>query len=113
MKIWKEFTFESAHFLPNVPEGHRCGGMHGHSYLVRLTLEGSVDESTGWLMDFADIKKRWKSLPLDHVVLNDIPGLENPTSENLARWIYDQLLGSLPGLSVEIYETRTCGAQYP
>lgn len=113
MRIWKEFTFESAHSLPNVPPGHRCSRLHGHSYLVRLTVEGAADPHTGWVMDFSDIKALWQGISVDHRLLNDIPGLENPTCENLAMWIHSRLTADLPNLTVDVRETATCGAQYP
>ena len=115
MEIYKEFTFEAAHFLPNVPEGHKCRRMHGHSFRVRIYVAGPVDGHVGWIMDFAEIKKAF--LPvlelLDHYCLNDIEGLENPTSENVSRWIWRQLKPRLPELSrVEFSETCTSGCVY-
>jgi 6-pyruvoyltetrahydropterin/6-carboxytetrahydropterin synthase len=113
--IFKEFHFESAHRLPNVPHGHKCARLHGHSFQVRLHVRGEVDAHTGWVMDFSDIKVAFKPVleQLDHYYLNDIPGLENPTSENLARWIWDRVLPSLPGLhAVEVRETCTSGCIY-
>lgn len=110
--IYKDFGFESAHFLPNVPEGHKCKRMHGHSFKVRVTVCGKIGPDTGWIIDFADIKKAWKPLEeqLDHNLLNDIKGLSNPTSENLARWIWFHLSKSLEGLSqVEVKETCNSG----
>ena len=115
MRLFKEFTFEAAHRLPNVPEGHKCARLHGHSFVVRLSVDGNVGEQSGWVMDFGDIKSAFKPLydRLDHYYLNDIPGLENPTSENLARWIWRELSPSLPQLSaVEIRETCTSGCIY-
>lgn len=115
MEIFKEFGFESAHHLPFVPPGHKCGRLHGHSFRVRVTVSGPVAPETGWVMDFADIKAAWKPVEaeLDHRYLNEIPGLENPTSEVLARWIWARLLPSLPGLaSVEVRETCTAGCLY-
>ena len=90
MEIFKEFTFESAYRLPNVPAGHKCGRLHGHSFRAELHVEGPVDPATGWIMDFADIKEAFKPTydRLDHHYLNEIVGLENPSSENLARWIW-------------------------
>lgn len=115
MRLFKEFSFEAAHRLPNVPEGHKCARLHGHSFQVRITVAGPVDEESGWVMDFADIKTAftpvWKQL--DHYYLNDIEGLENPTSENLARWIWQRLRPELPELeSIEIRETCTSGCIY-
>ena len=115
MDIYKEFHFEAAHRLPNVPAGHKCARLHGHSFHVRLTVEGDAPEPSGWVMDFAELKARFKPLHdiLDHHYLNDIPGLENPTSENIARWIWQRLKPDLPALSqVEIRETCTSGCIY-
>lgn len=115
VEIWKEFGFESAHLLPKVPPGHKCGRLHGHSFRVRVALSGVPGADTGWVMDFADLKKSWKPLHelLDHRYLNDIPGLENPTSEILAGWIWDRLHPSLPGLSaISVRETCTAGCIY-
>lgn len=115
MEIFKEFTFEAAHRLPNVPEGHKCSRLHGHSYRVAIHVEGPVDDDVGWIIDFADISCAFKPLlcRLDHYYLNEIEGLESPTSENLARWIWDRLEGHLPGLSqVVVRETCTSGCIY-
>ena len=115
MELYKDFRFEAAHRLPNVPEGHKCARLHGHSFFVRLAITGEVDPQTGWLMDFDDIKNAFGPLldQLDHHYLNDIPGLENPTSELLAQWIWDRLKPELPELSsVEIRETCTVGCTY-
>jgi len=114
-QIFKEFTFEAAHRLPFVPEGHKCARLHGHSFRVEIHVGGPVDPSTGWIMDFGDIKAAFKPLhaELDHRYLNEVAGLENPTSENLARWIWDRLRESLPGLSrVVVRETCTSGCVY-
>ncbi|MGA9520402.1 MAG: 6-carboxytetrahydropterin synthase QueD [Myxococcaceae bacterium] len=115
MEIFKEFTFESAHRLPHVPEGHKCGRLHGHSYRVAIHVKGDVGERTGWICDFADLKDAFAPLHarLDHYLLNEIEGLENPTSENLARWIWRRLKPSLPQLSqVVVRETCTSGCIY-
>ena len=115
MELFKDFTFEAAHRLPNVPEGHKCARLHGHSFHVRVAVSGEVDPRLGWVMDFADIKAVVKPIieELDHYYLNDIPGLENPTSENLAKWIWDRLYPNLPQLGrVEIRETCTSGCIY-
>jgi 6-pyruvoyltetrahydropterin/6-carboxytetrahydropterin synthase len=114
-EIFKEFHFEAAHRLPHVPPGHKCARLHGHSFYVRLYIAGDVDPHTGWVMDFSDIKTGFKPIldQLDHYYLNDIRGLENPTSENLARWIWERVLPVLPGLSaVEVRETCTSGCVY-
>ncbi|ACY83892.1 6-carboxytetrahydropterin synthase QueD [Edwardsiella piscicida] len=113
--LFKEFQFEAAHRLPHVPQGHKCGRLHGHSFLVRIEITGEVDPYTGWVMDFADLKARFQPIydQLDHHYLNEIAGLENPTSEVLARWIWDQLKPCLPLLSaVRVKETCTAGCTY-
>lgn len=120
MRIWKDFTFEAAHWLPNVPAGHKCGRLHGHSYRVRVEIEGEPDES-GMVLDFAEVKRAWKRLDdaLDHRCLNDLDGLENPTSENLAEWIAGVLFVPLTCTdpryrlaAVEVRETCTSGCRY-
>ena len=115
MEIYKEFSFEAAHLLPNVPTGHKCGRLHGHTFYVRIAVVGEVDKTTGWIMDFADIKLAFKPIydQLDHYYLNEIKGLENPTSENLAQWIWQRLKPKLPELDrIEIKETCTSGCIY-
>ncbi len=115
MDIFKVFTLEIAHRLPNVPDGHKCARLHGHSLRVEIHVSGTPDPHTGWVMDFADIKAAFRPLfdRLDHHYLNDVPGLENPTSESIARWLWQQLRPALPGLSeVVVHETCTAGARY-
>jgi 6-pyruvoyltetrahydropterin/6-carboxytetrahydropterin synthase len=115
MEIFKTFRFESAHRLPNVPDGHKCGRLHGHSYAVDVHVAGPLGERSGWVMDFGDLAAAFAPLDdaLDHRYLNEIPGLENPTSENLARWIWDRLKPSLPALRrIVVRETCTTGCIY-
>ena len=115
MEIFKEFRFEAAHRLPNVPVGHKCHRLHGHSFLVRIAVSGNLGPTSGWLMDFADITEKWQPLhqKLDHYYLNEVEGLENPTSEVLARWIWTRLKPTLPELSeVMVRETCTSGCIY-
>ena len=115
MEIYKAFTIEAAHRLPNLPESHKCYRLHGHSFKIEVHVTGEVDQKTGWIMDFADISAAFKPLfeRLDHHYLNEIEGLENPTSENLARWIWRQLKPALPLLSsVVVKETCTAGCVY-
>lgn len=115
MEIFKEFRFEAAHRLPHVPPGHKCARLHGHSFRVRLSVSGPLGAQTGWVMDFADISEKWQPLHavLDHNFLNEIAGLENPTSEVLARWIWTRLKPTLPELSeVMVRETCTSGCIY-
>ena len=115
MRIFKTFRFESAHRLPNVPEGHKCGRLHGHSYVVEAHVDGPVGATTGWVVDFGDIEAAWKPLDdaLDHRFLNEVEGLANPTSENLARWIWARLRPRLPSLTrIVVRETCTTGCVY-
>jgi len=115
MEIFKVFTLEAAHRLPKVPAGHKCARVHGHSFRVEIHVAGEPDPDTGWLMDFADIKTAFQPVydRLDHHYLNDVPGLENPTSEQLAMWIWEQLKPSLPSLSgIVVHETCTSGCRY-
>lgn len=114
-EIFRAFTIEAAHRLPKVPVGHKCARLHGHSFRVELHLAGEVAEDTGWLLDFAEVKTAFQPTydRLDHHFLNDVPGLENPTSENLARWIWEQMKPLLPLLSkVIVHETCTSGCVY-
>jgi 6-pyruvoyltetrahydropterin/6-carboxytetrahydropterin synthase len=115
VEIFKEFTFEAAHRLPHVPPGHKCSRLHGHSYRVELHVRGPIGEPSGWIMDFADLKEAFAPLMarLDHYYLNEVEGLENPTSEVLARWIWRRLRPTLPQLSrVVVRETCTSGCIY-
>jgi 6-pyruvoyltetrahydropterin/6-carboxytetrahydropterin synthase len=111
MDVFRVFQVEAAHFLPHVPDGHKCARMHGHSFRIEVHVSGDVGDDTGWVMDFADLKRAFQPLfdQLDHHCLNDIQGLENPTSENLARWIWQRLKPSLPGLSKVVVQ-ETCNA---
>ena len=114
MEIFREFTFEAAHRLTHVPEGHKCGRLHGHSYRVEIHVAGPVGEQTGWVMDFKEIKDAFAPLhdKLDHRYLNEVDGLCNPTSENLAQWIWDRLACALPLSQVVVRETCTSGCAY-
>lgn len=115
MDVFKEFTFEAAHQLPNVPADHKCHRLHGHSFRVEVHVSGQVGTESGWVVDFAEIKAAFEPLKkqLDHHFLNEIDGLENPTSENLARWIWRRLELGLLGLSkVVVRETCTTGCVY-
>lgn len=110
-EISKEFTFEAAHRLPNVPAGHKCANVHGHSFRVVLTIRGPVKPNTGWIVDFAELDAAWKPLydQLDHHYLNEVPGLENPTSELLAAWLYERM--NIPGVQItRIQVQETCTA---
>jgi 6-pyruvoyltetrahydropterin/6-carboxytetrahydropterin synthase len=115
MIVFREFGFEAAHRLPSVPPEHKCARLHGHSFRVEVHVRGQVGAESGWVMDFADVKRAFQPLheQLDHHYLNEIEGLENPTSENLARWIWERLAGVLPGLCrIVVRETCTSGCIY-
>jgi len=114
-EIVKTLAFEAAHHLPFVPETHKCRRLHGHSFRVDVRVGGPVDPTTGWVMDYDDLRVAFEPLRgvLDHHYLNEIPGLENPTSENLARWIWERLLPILPTLSeITVHETCTSRCVY-
>ena len=115
MELRKTFQFEAAHFLPHLPESHKCRRLHGHSFKVEAAIEGPCDPALGWVMDYADVAEAFRPIweKLDHFYLNEIPGLENPTSENLARWLWRELRPALPLLSkVVVQETCTSGCNY-
>jgi 6-pyruvoyltetrahydropterin/6-carboxytetrahydropterin synthase len=112
MELRKTFQFEAAHLLPHLPEAHKCRRLHGHSFKVEVALVGECDPKLGWVMDYADISAAFRPIweELDHFYLNEIPGLENPTSENIAVWIWDRLRKNLPMLS-EVVVAETCTAR--
>ena len=115
MDIYKRFHIEAAHRLPNVPEGHKCARLHGHSFEIDIYVSGPLDPELGWVMDFADLKAAFEPLyaQMDHNYLNELPGLENPTSENMAHWIWQKLKPELPLLSrIVIRETCNSGVDY-
>jgi 6-pyruvoyltetrahydropterin/6-carboxytetrahydropterin synthase len=115
VRLVREFRFEAAHRLTSVPAQHPCGKLHGHSYKVELTLEGPIDPQAGWLIDFGEIEAAWQraSTRLDHTILNDIPGLENPTCEHLTAWIWGQVAPTLPQLRrVTVWETNDSRCEY-
>ena len=116
VELSRDYRFEAAHRLPMVPADHKCARMHGHSFLVEVTVAGEVDERTGWLLDFAEITAVVEPLlmsELDHRTLNDVPGLDNPTSERLCQWLWRRLESRLPGLSaITVHETCTARCTY-
>ena len=115
VKLTRDFTFEAAHHLPRAPEGHKCRRLHGHSFRVEVTVAGAVDVATGWFVDYAVIRDAMEPIrvQLDHYCLNDIAGLENPTSELLAGWIWEQLKPRLPSLArLVIHETCEARCEY-
>ena len=115
IQITKDFRFESAQTLPKLPPGHKCAQMHGHSFKVEISVRGEVNPETGWVYDHAEISRAMKPLVdrLDHAYLNDLPGLENPTIENMAAWFWAKLSPLLPGLcEIIIHETPTARCVY-
>lgn len=115
VRLSKTFHFEAAHDLPTFPDGHKCRRLHGHSFRFDVVVEGDVDPAKGYLIDYGDIKRVTEPIVkrLDHYYLNEIKGLNNPTAENLARWIWNQLKPALPLLSaIKVYETCTSGCEY-
>lgn len=115
MEIFKEFTIEAAHRLPLLPPSHKCHRLHGHSFRIGVHVAGPLDPARGWVMDFADIGAAFAPVfdALDHRYLNEVPGLENPTSEELARWVWRALAPRLPGLArIVVRETCTSGCVY-
>lgn len=115
VRLVKSFSFEAAHHLPTFPEGHKCRRLHGHSFRFDVVVSGEVDPARGYLIDYGDIKAVADPLvkQLDHYLLNEIAGLENPTSENLARWIFERLKPRLALLSsIIVYETCTASCEY-
>jgi 6-pyruvoyltetrahydropterin/6-carboxytetrahydropterin synthase len=115
VRLSKTFRFEAAHSLPTFPDGHKCRRLHGHSFAFDVIVEGEVDPARGYLVDYGEIKLAAEPVVkrLDHYHLNDIAGLENPTSEVLAKWIYDALKPALPMLSaIIVYETCTSSCEY-
>ena len=112
VELVKDFRFEAAHFLPCTPEGHKCRRMHGHSFRGEIAVRGEVDPATGWVVDFADLRRAVDPLvsQLDHYVLNEIPGLENPTSEMLAVWIWERLAPKVP-LLYRVTVEETCSSR--
>jgi 6-pyruvoyltetrahydropterin/6-carboxytetrahydropterin synthase len=115
MEIFNRFSLECARRLPNLPPEHPCARLHGHSFQIEVHVAGPLDPRLGWVVDFADIQAAWQPIhaSLDHRCLNDIEGLDNPTSEHLALWIWDRLKPALPGLArVTVMETAVSGCSY-
>jgi len=112
MELRKTFQFEAAHLLPHLPTSHKCRRLHGHSFQVEIVVQGECDKKLGWVMDYAEISDAFKPLweKLDHFYLNEVEGLENPTSENIAVWIWDRLKPKLP-LLTEVVVAETCTAR--
>ena len=115
MEIYREFTFDAAHYLPHLPTGHKCCEMHGHTYRVRIYIKGQPDPAFGWVIDFKEMKNKISAVidEVDHKTLNHVPGLENPTAENITVWLWQKLKPQFPGLSrIELNETASAGVVY-
>ena len=116
VELSRTFRFEAAHRLPQVPPEHKCHRLHGHSFEIEVSVAGEVDPALGWLMDFGDIREAVEPMlmsELDHRTLNDVPGLENATSENLCGWLWRRLAPRLPGLTaITVFETCTARCTY-
>ena len=115
MEVFKTFSIEAARSLPNLSDEHPCTNIHGHSFKITITVSGDINETTGFVIDFGDVDTAFKPIfqMIDHSYLNDIEGLENPSSENMCRWIWIRLAPTLPGLSqIEIKETDSTGCTY-
>ncbi|MCX7721580.1 MAG: 6-carboxytetrahydropterin synthase QueD [Verrucomicrobiae bacterium] len=115
IELRKSFTFDAAHYLPNVPRTHRCSQLHGHSYTVEIAVAGALDAAHGWVMDYGELAAAVEPVleQLDHKVLNEVSGLENPTSENIAVWLWEKLKPRLPALvEIVVAETPTARAIY-
>lgn len=115
MEIFREFTFDAAHRLDHLPEGHKCARVHGHTYRLTVYVEGSLDTTLGWIVDFAEIKRLTNAVlaHLDHHFLNEVDGLEQPTTELIAIWIWDRLKPDLPGLCrIQLWENQNSGCTY-
>ncbi len=115
MDLFNVFHLECSRRLPCLPAEHPCSRLHGHSFRVEVRLRGPLDPEFGWVCDFADVQEAWQPIhaALDHRCLNEIPGLENPTSELLAVWLWDRLKPTLPLLAkVVVMETHASGCAY-
>ncbi|RYZ65019.1 MAG: 6-carboxytetrahydropterin synthase [Proteobacteria bacterium] len=115
-ELKQHFQIESSRFLPNLEKSHPCSRMHGHSFKIILTLVGEADARLAWVIDYNDIQSRMKPIldRIDHRTLNEVPGLENPTSEMLTKWVYDEALRVLPQVTrVTIAETPFTECSYP
>jgi 6-pyruvoyltetrahydropterin/6-carboxytetrahydropterin synthase len=113
MRIYRAFTFDAAHRLPNLPSTHKCSNLHGHTFRVEIHVNSELNVKFGWVMDFGDIKGYVEPLidELDHHYLNDIEGLENPTSENISKWLWKRIQPNLPILTkIVVQESPNSGA---
>lgn len=115
MEIFKAFTFDAAHKLPKLPETHKCRNLHGHTFRVEIYMNNELDSQYDWVIDFGDVKRMVNPIiaELDHKYLNDVEGLENPTSENISKWLWGRIKPSLPILTkIVVQESPDSGAVY-
>lgn len=115
MEIFREFTFDAAHRLDHLPEGHKCARVHGHTYRLTVFVNGALDPDLGWIVDFAEVKRLTNEVidTLDHHFLNEVEGLEQPTTELICVWIWDRLKPKLPGLCrLKLWENQNSGCTY-
>ncbi|MDA0974861.1 MAG: 6-carboxytetrahydropterin synthase QueD [Phycisphaerales bacterium] len=115
VRLAKTFSFEAAHFLPTFPEGHKCRRLHGHSFRLEVLVAGEVDPAKGYLIDYGDLKRLVGPIvdELDHRCLNDLDGLENPTSEMIAAWIWRRIESLVPNLdTIVVHETCTARCEF-
>jgi 6-pyruvoyltetrahydropterin/6-carboxytetrahydropterin synthase len=115
-ELKQHFQIESARFLPKLEKTHPCSRMHGHSFKITLTIIGNLDPLVGWVIDYNDIQALMKPIisQIDHRTLNEVPGLENPTTELLTKWLYDKSRVVLPTLvKVTVAETPLTECSYP
>ncbi len=115
VRLVKSFSFDAAHHLPCFPEGHKCRAMHGHTYTVDVVLEGALAEGEHYLIDFADVKAAIEPVRkrIDHQCLNDVPGLEVPTVERIAAWLWEELAAALPMIAeIIVHESPTARCEY-
>ena len=115
MDLFFRFDFAAARYLPNLSASHRCHRLHGHTFHVELTIRGEVGRDTGWIVDFDDVDRIIGELKddLDHRQLNDIPGLENPTTERVAEWLWARIVARFAGLyRVTVQEHPSRGVSY-
>ena len=115
MIVYKKFNIESARSIPNLPKTHPCHHIHGHSFKIIISVKGPVNKQNGFVTDFQDIDDAFSPFKkeLDHSYLNDIEGLQNPTSENICIWIWNKIQSSLPNIyKIEIKETDSTGCIY-
>lgn len=115
MIIYKQFTFDAAHYLPHVTDHHKCKKTHGHTYHLTLFFDGNISPDMGWIIDYSEIKNVVTPILklVDHQFLNEVEGLENPTCELICIWLWKKIKPLITELKrIELKETPTSGAIY-